>query len=396
MAVSAENHYEGRREPVRFALRMSRVMLRCVRGSDAWQRPGLRVLVLLTSLLASSVLAQAAPSAPIIWSAPANCADQGEVERRVAAIIARPRWPADLRASGRVAARRGGFKLDLTIDLAGRHAARALTSPSCETLALTAAWLIAVSMDPNLALSAPAAAAENAPAEEQAQPAATSAAAGSERAGAASGAEAEPSKEQPAAPSTSAARPARTPNAAESAVVPRATKPNGQRALWGRAGAFTGLWSAGLPGPQVSLGARAGLGFGLGYLELRGAHAFARARRGPLGSVQVDNQELGIAGCAQWGDHLRGGPCLTLSALRTHARMDGARSGGDDVIFWANAGAGANLAYVVHAPLELHAEAGLSLPISARPRFLLRTGGELERASFLAGYAVLSVCVRIE
>jgi hypothetical protein len=132
------------------------------------------------------------------------------------------------------------------------------------------------------------------------------------------------------------------------------------------------------------------------YLELRGAHMFSGAQRVAIGLLHVDSQQLGLAGCWQWGERLRGGPCVTLSGVHTHASIEGTTDPRDDAVLWALAGAAVNLSWILYAPLELHAEAGLELPIGGRPQFEVRGAGPVERASVLAGYGQLGVGVRIE
>jgi hypothetical protein len=349
-------------------------MLRRVHGCTALDRVGLRFLALTAFAFASPAFAQ---SGAVSWQAPAGCPSQAALVRRIDDMLAQEQWPSDLRADGRVTSDGSHYALTLTIDHAGVRATRSLASRSCETLAVTAAWLIAVSLDPDAAGAGQAI-----------QDPATSA--GSLAAAAA------PSALPTASTAQGAQRSARVEASAEPATSADVAAPRAAPALWGRVGVFTGIWGASLPGPTASLGLRAGLGRGLLYVELRGAHMFAGTRRLPVGVLSVDSQTLGLAACAQWGQRLRGGPCATLSGLRTHAHIEGTSPPQDEAVFWGVAGAAANLAWVLRSPLELHAEAGLALPISARPRFKVHGVDEVEAASFLTGYGQLSVSVRLE
>lgn len=341
-------------------------------------------LLLVAFACASPVAPGFAQTMTVSWSAPSSCPSQSELLRRIASVIEPARWPSDLRASASVTENGLRFRLELAIDVAGRRAQRSVTARTCEAVAETAAWLIAVSMDPAAALGSRE----------------TSTQTG--RSGSAPSGESGPELlgPSPEIASATAGDPASTSDAQTTERIEiqgrsdsSAPRPR-ERHLWLRTGVLSGLWAASLPGPQVSLGARAGLGIGLFYVELRAMHVFARARRTALGELDVDGQEMAVASCVQWGRRLRAGPCLNVSALRSHARMKS--SGDDQAIFWAVAGASANLGWLVYAPFELYAEAGLGLPMSARPRFRVRAVGELERAGFLDGYAHLGVNIRLE
>jgi hypothetical protein len=271
----------------------------------------------MVALSAGAFVAPAlASGAAISWSAPPGCPSEASLVHRVDALLDQAKWPADLHAEGHVTSAAKHYALNLAIAIGGVRATRTITSQSCETLAVTAAWLIAISIDPDLAMSSRA---EN---ERPSQGRRTRADGSSFPASQAVEADGSARTQTPEAPISQA------PTEQELAQVQSEAENGNTRtpprfSFWGRAAVFGGVWGASLPGPLGSLGARAGLGTGFFYFELRSAHMFAGSRRVPLGVVRVDLQQLGIAGCAQWGERLRGGPCLTLSGLRTHASIAG-------------------------------------------------------------------------
>jgi hypothetical protein len=336
------------------------------------------VLVLVLLARATVRFDPALAQAPdISWRAPAACPTEASVIERVDAMRDRSLWPPDLRAEAQVTRHAARYVLRLAIENGGRRALREFSSIHCETLAVTAAWLIAVSLDSALSATTPA----GGQVETSDSAAPDKDAPAQQNAGQAQG------RSQSEQQSSS--------RAAENGDPDNARERSATQ-FWGRAAAFTGVFGAGLPGPQASLGVRGGLGLGLLYFELRVAHVFSRAQKVPVGVVHEDSQELGVAGCAQWGERLRGGPCLTLSGLRTHASIEGTSDPSDTAIFWGVAGIAGNVSWLVYAPLELLAEVGLQLPISARPRFQVRGAAEVDSANFVAGYGQLSVGFRIE
>lgn len=317
----------------------------------------------------SSVLAQ--PLA-IPWSAPAQCPSQEDFVRSVGALTDADRAAsAQVVARGTVVARGARFVLRLSVQVGKRNGVRTLEADTCDSLAQVAAWLIAVAVDPERAPLAPVAA--------------TATSDGSE------------------APAVRAPPPAPTPLPGAGVEAKSEPNPSASRVrsrtpaeLWYRVGLFTGVWAAGLPSPQASLGLRLGLGMGRGYLELRGAHMFSRSADAASGELQASSQELGITGCLDFGARLRGGPCAVLSGLRTHASTRGISAPAEDTIWWASAGLAAHLSWLVRAPWELHAEAGAALPISPRPRFLVEGEAPVLVAHPVSAYGQLGVSLRLK
>lgn len=314
------------------------------------------------------------------WSAPAGCPTRTYVERRInqlSSLAERPRADVRVRALVRRAPRQR-YTLELLVDAQDYRVERSLEAASCRSIADAAAWFIATALDPNLppadtneAPPTPAAQAtvdtDRAPQEEVASP--------------------EPAR-APAPPPVGTGAPA----SGDTPSTRAAPTPPWRR--WWRTGVHAGVWSAGLPAPQASLGARAGFGLELLYTELRVAWMFARTRTlSDDTQASFSSQQLGLASCAQWGLRVRAGPCATLDALRSEGSADTGETGKRS-LFWASAGISVQLGWKLQKWLELMAESGIQLPISPRPNFSIEGLGAASVASPLGFHARLGVGIR--
>jgi hypothetical protein len=316
------------------------------------------IFVLVLSWLAAASVAHAEPP-HVSWSAPAGCPDETAVQARVAQLLARSAVNEPLSASGRITTKRDGYTLTLELDQGGHHGKRALEGHDCASLAEAAAFLIAVTVDPNLK-----------PPPEEAEPLPT-----------------EPEPKPEAKPQA-----AKKPEPAPSVERPRgrATTPwiEGYRA------ALTlGGFHAGLAGPSPELGLALGLAFSWLRVELRGAHVFARTESASRSGVRgrFDSQQLGLAACPEWGGRIRGGPCAWASVVRTHATTRGLQDARDLSLFWAVAGLSLAGRARLSERVELSLEGGAGVPVSARPRFVVAGAGTLGEVGYLSGYVRLGV-----
>ena len=308
------------------------------------------------------------------WSAPANCPDSSAVRQRIAAWLHKPEL-ADapdgaVRATGVVTRSRGGYKLTLTVTEAGVSGTRSLFGKDCRQLSDTAAFLIAVSSDPNAAASEPPAAGAPEP------PAVPEA------------------KLAPAPPSAEATPATPTPPTSQAA-----RRDDGPWSVHGSG--FGGLWQSKLPGLQALAGGSVGGAYGIWQAELRGAFAFPREaqiqRTGGRvpGIARASTQSYGLAVCALWsvGARLRGGPCASLSLLNTQASTDGVEKRGTAYKLWSVVGLGAQASVELVRHFELFGEGGATVPVYDRPVFTL-DDTQVLRAAKGAYYGWLGARIR--
>jgi hypothetical protein len=164
---------------------------------------------------------------------------------------------------------------------------------------------------------------------------------------------------------------------------------------WWRAGVFGGIWSAALPGPQASVGARLGVGISVLYAELRAAAELARGRRlSDATEARFATQDVGLALCAQWGGAVRAGPCATATVLRSTGGSRSVPDANDRALPWSAAGISVQLGWRALAGLELMFETGVQLPLSARPRFTVEGIDEVALAAPVSVYARLGLGFR--
>jgi hypothetical protein len=364
------------------------------------------------------LLLGAAPAAAqsLQWSAPEGCPRGEYVERRISTLTRGARL-AGLDAVARIVRARGQFMLTLDVRSDGSIAQRRLTASSCESLADAAAFLIAAAIDPTLQ-SDPAAIArpenESKPGPEAdrafSPPSGASEASSSDaranetyraaRADEGNGA----SASAPAFVADSANVPSRdlaTTHAdapARDVATVRSQAPPRPRLVdephWWRAGIYAGLWTGGLPGPQASAGVRGGYGLGALFVELRGGATLPSTERRANVRTRFATQELAGALCVVWGATLRAGPCLELSLLRTSGSVSGATDARSRALLWASSGLSVQLGYRAFGSVELLADIGVALPVSARPRFVVEGLGEVGLASAYSVYARAGLAFR--
>ena len=283
------------------------------------------------------------------WTAPAGCPESGAVRKRIAAWLGKPDADgapdAPVRASGVVTRSRSGYKLTLTVTEDGVSGTRRLTGKDCQQLSETAAFLIAVSSDPNAAASAPPEDSAPPPPVRETEPAAA------------------PPAKEPTPPAPPAAQ----------ATPPAPSREDGPWSLYGAG--FGGVWQSKLPDLQALPGGSIGAAYRILHVELRGAVAYPREHHiltaGGDGVARVSTQFYGLATCALWqiSSRLRAGPCGTVSLLRTKAHSKNIIDKESVIKLWSVFGLGAQAAITVVRHLELFGEGGAATQIYDRPRF---------------------------
>jgi hypothetical protein len=370
---------------------------------------GVRRAALLASLVVVVAcccwtLPSAAQVAALDWSAPRGCPDSTYVAQRLAATQGETER-RELRVRARIQrVGRSAYLLRLTLRADDLHAERRLQATSCKSVTDAAIWLVAVALSPDLQAHAGTVATMDAapppatPRDESGSRVSENGDASASRAPSAE----RPSTLSPTAQGTGTTEPvAAAPAAATPAPTPRAAPPLSYPARrapwrldwaalprWWRAGVFSGVWSAGLPAPQLSLGARLGLGISALYAELRGAAELARGRRlADATEARFATQHVGLAVCAQWGGDVRVGPCATAAVLRTAAGSRNVPDANDRVLPWSAAGVALALGWRAPGGVEVMLETGVQLPLSARPRFTVEGVGEVAVAAPVNVYA---------
>jgi hypothetical protein len=289
------------------------------------------------------------------WHAPAACPDASDVQARLTKLLGRKRKaPEDLRAELRVVEERG-FKLTLSLDGPSAKGTRELRGNDCSALADAGVWLVAVAIDPALLLAP------------QPEP------------------EPEPEPEPPPEPEPE--RPVLAP------VAPPSQPAEAPWVL--HATPLVGIAHADLPRAQAELGLAVGVARSWLLTELRATATLPSDVRLGTGEARLSTYALGAAGCALWGQRLRGGPCLGIAAQRTDAeprRLPMAST--PDPVFWAQLSAGAQVSVLLRWPVEPLLEAGLGIPVSARPRFQRPADADPIDASRVTVYARLGLRFR--
>jgi hypothetical protein len=120
-------------------------------GMARTQRPIVNASWLSTGLVVlgwtSSVSAQPAERLALTWSAPAGCPSAENVQARVSGLLggdASAARVADVRAAGQVERVDGGFRLLLSMGIAGAPSSRVIEARTCDELAGAAAIAIAL------------------------------------------------------------------------------------------------------------------------------------------------------------------------------------------------------------------------------------------------------------
>jgi hypothetical protein len=331
--------------------------------------------ILVCGLLArSSVFAQ---ELSVEWQAPVGCPDEAELRDQVVKLLERigAANAAGIQVRGRVRSTGGDWTLRLKLTVPPQVSVRELHAGDCQSLSTAAIELMRLAFDRGLTEQAPSA---------SQQPGGTSAPATEPPA---------PSvrEEVPASESAPTANPAETPPAPQ----PPAAMPS----FGWRLGAAGGVFAAGLAGAQLTAGVRFGVELNGIVLDVYGSQHFARSRPLTPASAEFDfdTQEVGLAGCRLWGDALRAGPCLAIAALHTRASST-ASTADSRSMFWGTVAVSALVSYPLSDMFELRFDAGMWLPITRRPLFVVDvedTETTVGEASSYGAFARLSLGVML-
>jgi hypothetical protein len=305
--------------------------------------------VLLGGLLVGSTVN--AEQIAVDWRAPASCPDQAEVRARVAELLERKGQSlAEVQVRGQVKSTRDDWTLRLELTLPTQDSVRVLHAADCQSLTTAAVELMSLAFDQRVA-EAP-----------ESQPSAATGAVETEPAPTVATAEPSAAAAPPTLVRADDETPPRPPPAAAE-----------QPALRSHLGASGGVFAAGFGGPQLSAGLRFGLSSNAIVLDLLVAHHFVRSLQLSAADVtaEYDSQELSLMGCHVWGQRLRAGPCLVASALRTHGRSLGFADGIGRSMLWGTLGVAAMVSYPLSDLFELRLDAGMWVPITQRPLFVV-------------------------
>lgn len=225
------------------------------------------------------------------WEAPSGCPDAAAIREQVAALVPKPgEGEGVLYVDAAIAPRGDAFVLTLRTDFAGRHDEREVRAPVCGELAEAVALVVAISLDPALAVASPRV--TDPPASVPDVPAPES--------------EPGPSPSpQPIPPQPTATSDAADPRATPSAPTLRADAPP-QGSTRSRS---PNAWMLRLA-PKLEVGTLPAFGGGLELavgvqwrwwrLELHGSHAWPRRAPGPGGSAgRFQLGAVGVRGCGR-------------------------------------------------------------------------------------------------
>ncbi len=291
------------------------------------------------------------------WKAPASCPDADSVRERAQAMLAKSAAKGQsLRAHGTVLVKNGVHVLTLRLELEAGTVSKKLEASDCEVLGDTAAWLMAVAIDPNVAPPPPRAAAgagqpassEKTPESAQAQGDKTSA-----------------KNDEAAAKPPPSTQPDEARKPPEPPRPPRKPLPLGVAAdLWG------GLWVPGLAGPMGSLGGRLSLDVAQLRVGVRYLHHFTRQEH-IEGGAHTDYRadELGAIASFFWGHRIKGGPYAALSGQRLQASSHGITQPESVTQRWLGLELGGEARIRIWRFVEGLAQLGAAMPLTARPVF---------------------------
>jgi hypothetical protein len=291
-----------------------------------------------------------------------------------------------------------GFRLRLSIEIAGHRAERELVAPGCDELVDALAWLVVIgasrpeaegSEQKSVGVDAASIVRDTAPVPPQ--PDAVSASGNAQN-------ESEQAAPVPVVPAAlvrpSSTEPVRVELTSPRARVETRTSRGRAHAWWYRAAVGAGVWSNELPEPQALLTGGIGAGVGVFLLEMRFAHLFARSERfADERRVRVYGDALSVHGCALFPvarQRVRLGPCLSVAGMYSVADAHGIASPERGTFLSFRGGAAGQAGLRVSRWLELVVEAGLGLPLGDRPGFTVAGYGEVARASRLSAQTSLA------
>lgn len=367
----------------------------------AWMRAVTAALLGCALLLCTT----SAEALSLSWSAPSECLTSAQLRARIDALLAsHDLAQPDVAVSGRVERNPNGeFALTLEVRSQDAQRARTLRDRDCLALSEAAAWLVVLAGE----------AAE--PAQAAGVSTATgkrsnghSAAADTRTSGSANGEQTETKTEPAAEPTQEAERKAEAPASVEETRPESTTAPATKfeshlvrdaierlGARWYRVALLGGVWQASMPSAQLAVGGRLGVARGPLYGELRGFTTLARTHTlDDAGTVRVATHGLALAGCGQWGERLRWGPCARLSGMLSIGTVSGITAPERAEVLWLVSELALLAGLKLAGPFEVLLDGSVGLPLTSRPRFYVDGYGDVSRASVLSAQASLSLGVR--
>ena len=335
------------------------------------------------------------------WSAPAGCPRADAVRARIRRLLERAGSRSNARGltvRATVVRAADQFVLSLAIETSAGLITRELQAHDCSLLSESAAVLVELASAPDAAdaVREPSSSAVAPPLETTADNPLDP------RAEAPSSATADTAPtppEQPQFDTPEAATSANT-TALDASDAPESSVARAAPRLpWAaRVSVGAGLFASGLPGPRPDLFTELALELRALSAGLRFGHVFGGSRDlGANTSVRYFADYLALNGCGRWGnERVLAGPCLGLLGSRSHAATSGLTDARARNALWAQVGLGASLRFRLSARSELGLEAGLLLPLTARPQFNVVNVGTLEQGNVVSGYSHIDLGIRFE
>lgn len=103
--------------------------------------------------VAACLCAPSAKAVELAWEAPEGCPDRANVEQRIQKLLSGASEKSHVTAEGIVTATKSGYRLALTTTRDGTRGERILDDKSCAALAESAALIVAMAVDPAIALT---------------------------------------------------------------------------------------------------------------------------------------------------------------------------------------------------------------------------------------------------
>ncbi len=299
--------------------------------------------------------AVAQPALELEWQAPPDCPERADVLREAERLLANTTVRSSLRASGKIEPSAGRFVLELSTELGETRGFRRLEASSCGDLLEPAAVVIALAIDPDLALPDPTATGEQpAPPENVA---------------------ALPPIEEPVATPTPATRaaPEPQPDSVRDRAVDRPEREASR--FHARAGAGVAIDVGTLPRPAIGAALVLAAGLDRFELEARGAiYASQTEHVSGDASGELTLASLGAAACYRLLDVVSLSACAGGEGGRLRGRGEGVTDPGSAAIWLLSAFAGVRAAQPVAGPLRLFARLEGVVAIN-QPRFVLENVG---------------------
>ena len=340
--------------------------------------------VVLPLLCASSAASARAQDRALSWSAPAGCPQTQAVRDQLQALS--EEQPPQLEVHGQVTrAGRRRYRLQLSIKLGEQRAARTLVSSNCDELTRAATWLVAVFVRKDASYGNESAEPAEVPSAARTAPPPSADSPDPSQEGEPAEPQRLPAPALDAAPTTEDEEPDQT-EQKHWEIPPLSVE----------LAARTGMWSAGLPAPQLSLGGSLLILSGTFYASVFFDWVFARSKAVVQDvSLSASHSQVGAAVCGRWGKDWWAGPCLGASFLQTRAEGKGIQEAQSQRILWGTTTLSASSGWPRDGRFGLVGEGGLAVPVSPRPRFTVDGLGTVAQASWLSVFLRVGVSVRL-